>query len=170
MDSSTGPSTVTNLSVTNSMVGFAPPSSGQAFKTLTVTNYVGAGADITLNARLGGSNSASDQIIINGGKATGATLLTINNVGGLGGQTTGAGIPLVITANGGTIASKAFDLAKTPIVGGFKYTLDETNHGWYLVSSQISRQRRRVPTSSPPARRPLRPRRYRRRHGPRWPI
>ena len=66
----TGSSTVTNLSVTNSVVVFAPPSSGAAFKTLTVTNYVGAGANITLNASLGGSNSSSDQIIVNGGKAT----------------------------------------------------------------------------------------------------
>ena len=131
----TGPSTVTNLSVTNSVVVFAPPSSGAAFKTLTVTNYVGAGANITLNASLGGSNSSSDQIIVNGGKATGTTLLTIRNVGGLGGQTTGAGIPVVITTNGGTIASGAFDLANTPIVGGFKYSLDETNGAWYLVSS-----------------------------------
>ena len=136
----TGPSTVTNLSVTNSMVVFAPPGSGQAFRTLTVTNYVGAGANITLNASLGGSSSASDQIIINGGKATGATLLTINNVGGLGGQTTGAGIPVVITTNGGTVASGAFDLASSPVVGGYKYTLDETNGAWYLVS---------MPTTTP---------------------
>ena len=62
-------------------------------------------------------------------------MLTIKNVGGLGGQTTGAGIPVVITTNGGTVASGAFDLANTPIVGGYKYTLDETNGAWYLVSS-----------------------------------
>ncbi len=41
----TGPSTVTNLSVANSIVVFAPPGSGQAFKTLTVTNYVGSGVE-----------------------------------------------------------------------------------------------------------------------------
>jgi len=136
----TGPSTVTNLSVTNSVVVFAPPSSGQAFKTLTVTNYVGAGANITMNATLGGSNSASDEIIVNGGKTTGTTALTVKNVGGLGGQTTGSGIPLVTTTNGGTVAPGAFDLANTPVVGGFKYSLDETNGEWYLVSSATTTQ------------------------------
>ena len=82
----TAPSTVTNLNVTHSIIVFAPPGSGGGFKTLTVNNYAGNGANITMNVALGGSNSAGDQIIINGGKATGSTLLTINNVGGLGGQ------------------------------------------------------------------------------------
>ena len=56
-----------------------------------------------MNVALGGSNSGGDQIIINGGRATGSTLLTVKNVGGLGGQTTGNGIPLVVTTNGGSI-------------------------------------------------------------------
>ena len=64
----TGSSTLTNLRVTNSAVVFAPPGSGAGFKTLTVTNYVGSGANITLYAALGGSNSASDKTIINGGR------------------------------------------------------------------------------------------------------
>ncbi len=63
----TGPSTVSNLSVANSVIVFAPPTSGAAFKTLTVGNYVGTGANIIMNAALGGSNSGSDQIIVNGG-------------------------------------------------------------------------------------------------------
>jgi fibronectin-binding autotransporter adhesin len=136
----TGPSTVTNLSVTNSVVVFAPPGSGSGFKTLTVTNYVGSGANITMNASLGGSNSAADQIIVNGGIATGTTLLTIKNVGGGGGQTSGNGIPLVTTTNGGTISPNAFALANTPVVGGFKYSLDEVNDAWYLVSSPTTTQ------------------------------
>ena len=57
----TGSSTLTNLKVTNSAIAFAPPDSGAAFKTLTVANYVGSGANITLYAALGGSNSASDR-------------------------------------------------------------------------------------------------------------
>ena len=134
----TGSSTVTNLKVTNSAVVFAPPDSGAGFKTLTVTNYVGSGANITLYAALAGANSASDKIIINGGSATGTTLLTIKNIGGGGGATTGAGIPLVVAANGGTISSDAFSLASTPTVGAFKYTLDQTNQSWYLVSSPVA--------------------------------
>jgi Autochaperone Domain Type 1 len=89
----TASSNVTNLNVTHSIIVFAPPGAGGAFKTLTVNNYAGNGANITMNVALSGSNSASDQIIVNSGKATGSTLLTINNVGGLGGQTSGAGIP-----------------------------------------------------------------------------
>ena len=131
----TGPSTVTNLNVTNSIIVFAPPGSGSGFKTLTVTNYVGSGAMITMNATLGGSTSGSDQIIVNGGKATGSTLLTINNFGGLGGATSGAGIPLVFATNGGTVAPGAFALANTPLVGGFRYMLQESNNDWYLVST-----------------------------------
>ena len=77
----TGSSTVTNLNVANSFVVFAPPGSGSGFKTLTVNTYVGSGANITMNATLGGSSSAADQIIVNGGSATGTTLLTIKNIG-----------------------------------------------------------------------------------------
>ena len=131
----TGPSTVTNLNVTNSIIVFAPPGSGSGFKTLTVTNYVGSGATVTMNTALGGSNSATDQIVVNGGSATGSTVLTIKNVGGTGALTSGSGIPLVTTTNGGTIAANAFALANTPVVNGYKYSLDETNGQWYLVSS-----------------------------------
>ena len=134
----TGPSTVTNLSVVNSIVVFAPPGSASGFKTLTVTNYFGSGANVTMNVALGGASSASDQIVVNGGRATGLTLLTIRNVGGLGGRTSGPGIPLVIATNGGAIASNAFALANTPVVGGFRYTLDESDNAWYLVSQPAS--------------------------------
>ena len=150
----TGSSTVTNLSVvTNSVVVFAPPGSGVGFKTLTVTNYVGSGANITMNATLGGPTTSADQIIVNGGKATGFTSLTINNFGGLGGPTSGAGIPLVIATNGGTVAPGAFALANTPIAGGFRYMLEESNNDWYLVSTpaptlgQVESSINQVPTA-----------------------
>ena len=133
-----GSSIISNLAVTNSVVVFAPPSAGGGFKTLTLGNYVGSGANIAMNATLGGIGSASDQIVINGGKATGTTLLTIHNVGGTGGATVGPGIPLVIAENGGSIAPNAFALASTPVAGGFKYTLQESGDDWYLVSSPTS--------------------------------
>ena len=135
----TGPSTVSNLAVTNSVVVFAPPTSGAGFKTLTLTNYVSSpGANITMNVALGGAGSASDQIVINGGKATASTMptmLTIHNAGGAGGQTAGLGIPLVIAVNGGTTDPNAFALANTPVVGGYRYTLQEFGEDWYLVSA-----------------------------------
>lgn len=131
----TGPSVVTNLAVTNSIVVFAPPSAGGGFKTLTVGNYVGSGANITMNAALGGATQAADQIVVNGGSATGLTLLTIRNVSGLGGQTSGSGVPLVVTTNGGTIAPGAFALAGVPLFGGFRYVLDQSSGEVFLVST-----------------------------------
>ncbi len=102
---------------------FSPPANG-AFKTLTVGNYVGSGAGLTLNAALGGNNSPADQLIINGGTATGATMLTIRNVGGAGAQTTGAGIPVIVAKNGGSIAPNAFALGGPVFAGGYTYNLD----------------------------------------------
>ena len=136
----TGSSVVSNLAVANSAIVFAPPGSGAAFKTLTVGNYVGTGASLTMNAVLGGTGSASDQLVINGGKASGSTLLTINNVGGVGAQTTGNGIPIIAVTNGGTTASNAFALANSPVVGGYKYSLEDINNDWYLVSSPTTTQ------------------------------
>ena len=130
----TGPSNVSNLALTKSIVAFAPPGAGGGFKTLTVSNYVGSGASIVLNTALGGSASPTDQIIVSGGSATGLTFLTIKNAGGLGGQTTGAGIPVAVTTNGATTASNAFALASPVIVNGYRYSLTDPGGDWYLVS------------------------------------
>ena len=139
----TSSSSVSNLAVTNSAIVFAPPGSGAAFKTLTVGSYNGTGANLTMNTYLGGTGSKTDELVINGGTAPGTTLVTINNatVNGLkgpGAQTTGNGIEIV-TVNGGT-ASGAFALANTPVAGGFKYSLEDTNNDWYLVSSPTATQ------------------------------
>ena len=136
----TGPSNVRSLAVTNSAIVFAPPGAGGSFKTLTVNNYVGSGANIVLNTALGGSSSPTDRIVVSGGSVTGNTLLTIRNAGGVGAQTTGAGIPIVTTTSGGTTASDAFALANTPVVNGHRYTLDDSGGDWYLVSSPTTTQ------------------------------
>jgi hypothetical protein len=101
---------------------------------------VGSGANIILNTALGGSSSPTDRIVVNGGSATGQTVLTIRNAGGVGGLTTGAGIPIVITTNGGTTASDAFALSSTPVLNGFRYTLVDPGGDWYLVSSPTTTQ------------------------------
>ena len=130
-------STATSLNLTNSAIVFAP--SG-GFKTLTLGSYVGTGANITLNTALGGPNAGStDQLVINGGSATGLTSLTIKNASGAAGAaTTGNGIPVVVATNGGTTSTNAFYLANgTPILaGGYEYTLGrDSNQDWYLTSS-----------------------------------
>ena len=135
----TGSSVATGLNVTNSAILFAPPSVG-GFKTLTTGSYVGTGASLTLNTALGGSNSPTDRLIVNGGTVTGLTSLTIKNAGGAGAQTTGSGIQVVTTTNGGTTAAGAFQLANTPVAGGFLYSLnrDSSSDDWYLTSKPAS--------------------------------
>ena len=132
----TGSSTVTNLSLTNSSVVFSP--SG-GFKTLTVGSLVAnTGANITLNTALGATVPTTDQIVVNGGTATGTTTLTIKNASAnnAGAATTGSGIPVVVVTNG-TTTTTAFKLASPVTAGGFQYTLSEnaSNDDWYLVSS-----------------------------------
>ncbi len=133
----TGTSAMTGLNVFNSAVVF---SSSGGFKTLTVGSLVGGtGANVTLNTALGAATPATDQIIINGGSATGLTSLTIKNASGnAGAPTTGAGIPVVVVTNGGTTSASAFQLASnTPVIaGGYEYTLGRGgNEDWYLTSS-----------------------------------
>ena len=134
----TGSSTLTNLNLTNSSVVFSP--SG-GFKTLTVGSLVGGtGANVTLNTQLAGAQN-TDQIIINGGTATGTTALTIKNASAsnAGAATTGSGIPVVVVTNGGTTSTTAFKLATPVTAGGFQYALAEnpSNDDWYLMSSPV---------------------------------
>ena len=62
------------------------------FHKLTTSNLTGQGGTINMRVRLDGSN-ASDQLVINGGQATGKTWLAFTNVGNsnLGVATTGQG-------------------------------------------------------------------------------
>jgi fibronectin-binding autotransporter adhesin len=132
----TASSTATSLNLANSAIVFSP--SG-GFKTLTVGSYFGTGANIALNTALGGPNAGStDQLIINGGSATGLTALTVKNASGTGAATIGAGIPVVVVTKGGTTAPGAFYLAdNAPVLaGGLEYTLGRgSNQDWYLTSS-----------------------------------
>jgi fibronectin-binding autotransporter adhesin len=137
----TGSSAVSSLTVTNSAIIFAPPGSFAAFKTVTVGSYSGSGASLTMNTFLAGTGSKTDQLVINGGTGPGTTFVTINNptingAKGPGAQTTGNGIQL-ITVNGGTAAG-SFALANTPVAGGFRYSLQDDNNDWYLVSTPTS--------------------------------
>ncbi len=96
---------------------------GTAGTTLTTGNYVGQGGTIALNTFLGSDNSPSDQLVINGGSATGTTTLRISNAGGGGDLTTGDGIRVVDAINGGTTASGAFSLSGRVAAGAYEYSL-----------------------------------------------
>ncbi|EHQ8051410.1 autotransporter adhesin Ag43, partial [Escherichia coli] len=103
----------------------AKSNSPVTFHKLTTTNLTGQGGTINMRVRLDGSN-ASDQLVINGGQATGKTWLAFTNVGNsnLGVATTGQGIRVVDAQNGATTEEGAFALSRPLQAGAFNYTLN----------------------------------------------
>ncbi|HCU1382305.1 calcium-binding autotransporter Cah [Escherichia coli] len=111
------------------------------FHKLTTTNLTGQGGTINMRVRLDGSN-ASDQLVINGGQATGKTWLAFTNVGNsnLGMATTGQGIRVVDAQNGATTEEGAFALRRPLQAGAFNYTLNrDSDEDWYLRSENAYR-------------------------------
>lgn len=107
--------------------------------TLRVGSYVGNQGIIAMNAALGGDDSPTDKLVVNGGTATGSTTLSVTNVGGNGAVTTGNGIELVQAANGATTDASAFSLAGGSVkAGAYVYYLAKggvsagTSQNWYL--------------------------------------
>ncbi|MDF3835879.1 autotransporter outer membrane beta-barrel domain-containing protein [Cupriavidus basilensis] len=126
-------------------IGFtAPPLPMTQGRTLTVNNLNGLGGRIGLYTVLGNSGSLTDRLVIDGGKATGLSVLQIHNAGGLGDQTTGNGIPVVVTTNGGATEATAFDLGNPVLAGAYRYSLQRGGSGapedWFLVSNKSNGQ------------------------------
>ncbi|EED0783423.1 autotransporter adhesin Ag43 [Escherichia coli] len=119
----------------------AKSNSPVTFHKLTTTNLSGQGGTINMRVRLDGSN-ASDQLVINGGQATGKTWLAFTNVGNsnLGVATTGQGIRVVDAQNGATTEEGAFALSRPLQAGAFNYTLNrDSDEDWYLRSENAYR-------------------------------
>ncbi|WP_175963077.1 autotransporter outer membrane beta-barrel domain-containing protein [Burkholderia pyrrocinia] len=137
----TGSSVLSSLNNAG-LVAFAAPVGSPtltgSYKTLTTGSYVGNGGTIALNTYLGADASPTDRLIVNGGAASGTTGLKIANTAGTGAQTTGDGIPVVVTANGGTTTASAFHLAGPVQAGAYEYRLYRGGqgdaNGWYLRS------------------------------------
>ncbi|BDO89271.1 hypothetical protein TUM9757_17150 [Escherichia coli] len=111
------------------------------FHKLTTSNLTGQGGTINMRVSLDGSN-ASDQLVINGGQATGKTWLAFTNVGNsnLGVATTGQGIRVVDAQNGATTEEGAFALSRPLQAGAFNYTLNrDSDEDWYLRSENAYR-------------------------------
>lgn len=111
------------------------------FHKLTTSNFTGQGGTINMRVRLDGSN-ASDQLVINGGQATGKTWLAFTNVGNsnLGVATSGQGIRVVDAQNGATTEEGAFALSRPLQAGAFNYTLNrDSDEDWYLRSENTYR-------------------------------
>ncbi|HBU5372113.1 TPA: autotransporter adhesin Ag43, partial [Escherichia coli] len=119
----------------------AKSNSPVTFHKLTTTNLTGLGGTINMRVSLDGSN-ASDQLVINGGQATGKTWLAFTNVGNsnLGVATSGQGIRVVDAQNGATTEEGAFALSRPLQAGAFNYTLNrDSDEDWYLRSENAYR-------------------------------
>lgn len=132
-----GAFTVTGTLVNAATVNLAGAGTGN---TLTTTNYVGQNGTIRLNTVLGGDNAPTDRVVIDGGQASGRSVLSVTNVGGSGQATPGNGILLVDAQRGATTTSDAFALGGRAIAGPYEYSLyrggrdGSTPDAWYLRS------------------------------------
>ncbi|MEO6855422.1 MAG: autotransporter outer membrane beta-barrel domain-containing protein, partial [Rhodoferax sp.] len=122
-------------------------------RTLTASNWVGNGGTVELYTVLGNDLSATDQIVIDGGSASGSTGLVIKHGGGTGAQTT-QGIRVVETIHGGSTGTTAFALSPssdgyragvgTIASGLYDYNLQRGGNGgvaddWYLSNTATLR-------------------------------
>ncbi len=141
----TGSSNATSVKNERSTIQFAAPSPDPtlltSYRTLTVGSYVGAAGAFGLNTYLGGDRSPSDRLVVDGGTASGTSLLRVANTIGPGSVTTGDGILVVQGINGATTGSGAFALGGIVAAGPYEYQLFRggltggTSDNWYLRSS-----------------------------------
>ena len=129
---------VTNAALVNMGTGTAPRT------ILTTTSYIGTGGTVAMNTFLGGDGSPSDRLVINGGSATGNSLLRVTNAGGPGAETVANGIAVVQAINGGSTAPGAFALSAGELrAGAFDYDLfrgsvdTSAPNDWFLRSDFI---------------------------------
>ncbi|HUA82187.1 MAG TPA: autotransporter outer membrane beta-barrel domain-containing protein [Dyella sp.] len=114
------------------------------YGTLTIRgHYVGQGGVLELNTYLGGDNSPTDLLVIDGGSATGTTGVIVNNTAMSSAETNGNGILIVSAVNDATTTATAFNLASEVRVGALDYRLFrgsiEGTHpnSWYLRNGFI---------------------------------
>ena len=122
--------------------GTVHPGDGSGNGTLTVAgNYTGQSGTLAIDTVLGDDSSKVAPLTVSGGNVSGSTTLAVNNIGGLGGLTTGNGIPVVNAVGGATSTASAFALGRTVSAGAYTYLLyhgGETagsQNNWYLRST-----------------------------------
>lgn len=124
--------------------------------TLTVQgNYVGNNGQLLLQSVVGADDSPSDKLVVNNGSLSGATVISVSNLGGLGGLTQVNGIQLV-QAQGNTVSTdNAFTLNGPVSAGAYDYYLFKggvtagTENSWYLRSAIVAPQVVSVPNPDP---------------------
>lgn len=124
--------------------------------TLTVQgNYVGNSGQLLLQTSVGGDDSPSDRLVVNNGTLSGATVITVDNHGGLGALTRLNGIQLVQAQGSAVSTDNAFTLNGPVSAGAYDYYLFKggvtagTENSWYLRSAVVSPQVVSVPNPDP---------------------
>lgn len=106
------------------------------FSTFTFAgDYVGQNGIIALDTVVDVDGSPSDLVVFTG-SVSGTGRVAINNIGGLGGGTTGQGI-LVVDAAAAS-GDLSLSLAQPVIFGALQYKLVEEGQQWFLRSSPFS--------------------------------
>jgi outer membrane autotransporter protein len=133
-------STVSQTVTNNGRVAFTAPAN-DIYKRLYTQFYVGGSSSVlAMNTYLGEDDSPTDQLVIEGGTASGQSLLEIANAGGPGALTRGDGIRVVAAVDGGVTAPLAFS-SPVLLAGPYNYTLHRggaaagTGEDWFLRSA-----------------------------------
>lgn len=124
--------------------------------TLTINgNYVGNSGQLLLQSVLDGDGAPSDRLVVNNGSLSGATAITVSNLGGPGGLTLENGIQLV-QAQGTAVSNNSAFVLNGPIsAGAYDYYLFKggvtagTENSWYLRSAVVAPQVLSVPNPDP---------------------
>ena len=147
----TGDSAITTLVANKSRIAFPAAGSG-AFQGTTLTvagDYLASNTSLSMTTVLGGDDSPTDRLVVNGNTA-GDTSITVTNAGGAGGLTV-EGIELV------TVKGKSdgvFTLANRVAAGAYDYSLVTKNGNWYLVSAADGTVPQTDPTPAEPEKTP----------------
>ena len=134
-------STVSALVTNNGRIEFTPPDN-DVYKHLYTQSYIGgAGSVLAMNTWLGDDNSPTDQLILDGGSATGQSELEFHSTGGAGALTSGDGIRVVVAMNNATTDAAAFTNNQLLLAGPYNYRLHRggespgTEQDWFLRST-----------------------------------
>ncbi|MCP2002244.1 UNVERIFIED_ORG: outer membrane autotransporter protein [Buttiauxella agrestis ATCC 33320] len=126
----TADSLVDDVNLAGTLNYVAPGSTPMAAgRTLTANNWNGQGGTLVLNTVLGGDNSVTDKLLVNG-NTSGNTFMKVNNAGGSGAQTVeGIRVVEVKGQSDGT-----FTKSGRIVAGAYDYSLVKKGADWFLTS------------------------------------
>ena len=132
IDPASGALTIAGALLNNGNIDLRGSQIGNTLRVLG--NYSGQGG-LRLNTALGGDDSPTDQLFIDG-QASGTTAIFISNLGGRGAQTN-QGIRVINLGSQGSNTDGAFRLGGPVVAGLYDYNLyrNPADQQWYLYST-----------------------------------